>query len=101
LPENVSEEELNEYLVALAYNDNVNKKLMILTGVELLRRFAMHILPHGFCKDTLLWYSDECLPGASQIPEKQTGYYPTYRNQRATLVRLSGYDPCKYQRCKC
>lgn len=32
------------------YKDNANKKLMKLSGVEFLRRFALHILPYRFVK---------------------------------------------------
>jgi hypothetical protein len=82
------------------YNDNANQKLMTLTGVEFLRRFAMHILPRRFVKIRyfgiltsrykLQVKSLKTKPDILQLTET--------REQR--LVRLTGFDPCRCPKCK-
>jgi hypothetical protein len=89
--------------VTFSYKDyahKANEKLMTLTGVEFLRRFAMHILPRAFVKIRYFGiltsrYKQQvkplkCKPDILQLTQT--------REQR--LVRLTGYDPCKCPKCK-
>ena len=82
------------------YADNANQKLMTLSGVEFLRRFAMHILPRGFVKIRYFGiltsaYREQVKPLKSKPDIVQL---TETREQR--LVRLTGFDPCKCPRCK-
>lgn len=82
------------------YNDNANQKLMTLTGVEFLRRFAMHILPRGFVKIRYFGIlTSQYKPQVKSLKSKPDIIQLTEtREQR--LVRLTGYNPCRCPKCK-
>lgn len=82
------------------YAHNANQRLMTLTGVEFLRRFAMHILPRGFVKIRYYGiltssYKEQVvhLKSRPDIPQ-----FTETRQQR--MVRLTGHASCKCPRCK-
>lgn len=82
------------------YAHNANQKLMTLTGVEFLRRFAMHILPRGFVK--IRYYGILTSTYRKQVKPLKTKpdivQLTETREQR--MVRLTGFDSCKCPRCK-
>jgi hypothetical protein len=82
------------------YNDNANQKLMTLTGVEFLRRFAMHILPRRFVK--IRYFGILTSKYKQQVKSLKTKpdilQLTETREQR--LVRLTGFDPCRCPKCK-
>lgn len=82
------------------YADNANQKLMTLTGVEFLRRFAMHILPRGFVK--IRYYGILTSTYRKQVKPLKTKpdivQLTETREQR--MVRLTGFEPCKCPICK-
>ena len=81
------------------YRDNGRKKLMILDGVEFLRRFTMHILPKGFVK--VRYYGI-----LSNRYSKKTAMYrkPSKKVKGETVQqrvkRLTGFDIHKCPKCK-
>lgn len=82
------------------YADNANQKGMTLTGVEFIRRFALHILPRGFVKIRYFGiltsrYKAQVKPLKSKPDSIQL---TETRQQR--LVRLTGYNPCQCPKCK-
>lgn len=89
--------------VTFSYKDyahNARQLLMTLTGVEFLRRFAMHILPRGFVKIRYYGilasrYKEQVKPLKSKPDIVQL---TETRQQR--MVRLTGFDPCKCPKCK-
>jgi hypothetical protein len=82
------------------YKDNANQKLMTLTGVEFLRRFAMHILPRRFVK--IRYFGILTSRYKQQVKSLKTKpdivQLTETREQR--LVRLIGFDPCQCPKCK-
>jgi hypothetical protein len=82
------------------YADNANQKLMTLTGVEFLRRFAMHILPRGFVKIRYFGIlTSRYKPQVKSLKGKpDITQLAETREQR--LVRLTGYNPCQCPKCK-
>ncbi len=82
------------------YNDNANQKLMTLTGVEFLRRFAMHLLPKGFVK--IRYFG--ILPRRYKQKVKPLKPKPDILQKTETkqqrMVRLTGYNPCQCPKCK-
>jgi hypothetical protein len=82
------------------YADNANQKRMTLTGVEFLRRFAMHILPRGFVKIRYFGIlTSRYKPQVKTLKTKPDITQLTEtREQR--LVRLTGYNPCQCPKCK-
>jgi len=81
------------------YRDKAKQKLMTLTGVEFLRRFAMHILPKGFVK--VRYYGI-----LSNRYRMQTAMYrkPSKKVKGETvqqrLKRLTGFDMHQCPKCK-
>ena len=81
------------------YRDGGKQKLMSLSGVEFLRRFAMHILPKGFVK--VRFYGI-----LSNRYSKQMALYrkPSEKvegeSSRERLLRLTGFDAACCPRCK-
>jgi hypothetical protein len=82
------------------YNDNANQKLMTLTGVEFLRRFAMHILPRGFVKIRYFGIlTSRYKPQVKSLKTKPDIVQLTETRQQR-LLRLTGYNTCQCPRCK-
>lgn len=82
------------------YADNANQKLMTLTGVEFLRRFAMHILPRGFVK--IRYYgilTSRYKPQVKSLKNKPDITQFTETKQQR-MIRLTGYNPCQCPKCK-
>lgn len=82
------------------YKDNATQKLTTLSGVEFLRRFSMHILPHRFVKIRYYGilgsrYKQEVKP----LKEKPD-LTKAVETRQQRMVRLTGFDPCKCPRCK-
>jgi len=81
------------------YADGEKRKLTKLTGIEFLRRFAMHILPKGFVK--VRYYGV-----LSNRYSKQTAMYRKpqviIKNETAQerILRLTGFDVYKCPFCK-
>ena len=82
------------------YNDNANQKLMTLTGVEFLRRFAMHILPRRFVK--IRYFGILTSGYRQQVKSLKTkaDIVQLTETKQQRLVRLTGFDPCQCPKCK-
>jgi Putative transposase len=65
-----------------------------LTGVEFLRRFAMHILPQGFVK--IRYYGILASRYKEQVKPLKTkpDIVKLTETRRQRMVRLTGFDPC-------
>jgi hypothetical protein len=80
------------------YADHSKRKLMRLTGVEFLRRFAMHILPYRFVKIRYYGiYSSRAK--AVRCNTRQMKIKPA-ENTLERLLRLTGFDACLCPACK-
>ena len=84
------------------YSDGARQKPITLDGVEFLRRFCMHILPHRFVKIRRYGiYSSR-----ARALKKSQGNHKMTINIRATetaqhrLKRLTGFDVCLCPFCK-
>ena len=88
------------------YKDGDKKKVMKLSGVEFLRRFAMHILPCRFVK--IRYYG---ILGSRQKKavktlmarnrkKKKEDQVPTTETKMERIIRLTGFDPCRCPFCK-
>jgi len=82
------------------YNDNANQKLMTLTGVEFLRRFAKHILPRSFVKIRYFGILTSAYREQVKSLKSKPDIVQLTETREQRLVRLTGYDPCKCPRCK-
>jgi len=95
--------------IAKDYRDRAVKKPVTLDGVEFLRRFTMHILPHRFVKirrfgiynhtvkrKLKLQFVPEEKPGIDTVIKRQLP--PETNVQR--FERLTGINPCKCPVCK-
>jgi len=82
------------------YADNANEKLMTLTGEEFLRRFCMHILPHGFVK--IRYYGILTSRYKQQVKSLKTkpDIFQLTETREQRIKRLTGYDNCKCPKCK-
>jgi hypothetical protein len=82
------------------YADKANQKLMILTGVEFLRRFAMHILPRGFVK--IRYYGILASKYREQVKalKSKPDIFQLTETRHQRMVRLTGHDPCICSKCK-
>lgn len=82
------------------YADNANQKLMTLTGVEFLRRFAMHILPRGFVK--IRYYGILASSYKEQVKhlKSRPDILQLTETRWQRMVRLTGFDSCKCPICK-
>jgi hypothetical protein len=94
---------IDEHNVTFSYKDyadNANQKRMTLTGVEFLRRFAMHILPRSFVKIRYFGIlTSRYKPQVKSLKGKpDITQLAETREQR--LVRLTGYNPCQCPKCK-
>ena len=82
------------------YKDDANQKLMTLTGVEFLRRFAMHILPRGFVKIRYFGIlTSRYKPQVKSLKTKPDILQLTETCQQR-LLRITGYNVCQCPRCK-
>ena len=86
------------------YKDRDKKKVMKLSGVEFLRRFAMHILPYRFVK--IRYYgilgsrqkkAVKPLLARNRKPKAEKEIVETKLER---IIRLTGFDPCCCPFCK-
>jgi hypothetical protein len=82
------------------YNDNANQKLMTLSGVEFLRRFAMHILPRGFVKIRYFGILTSAYREQVKSMKSKPDIVQLTETREQRLVRLTGYKPCQCPKCK-
>ena len=82
------------------YADNANQKLMTLTGVEFLRRFAMHILPRGFVKIRYFGILTSTYRKQVKFLKSKPDIFQLTETREQRLVRLTGFDPCRCPKCK-
>ena len=82
------------------YRDNANQKLMTLSGVEFLRRFAMHILPRGFVK--IRYFGILTSAYREQVSSLKTkpDIFQLTETKMERIARLTGHHPCKCPKCK-
>jgi hypothetical protein len=82
------------------YSDDANQKLMTLSGVEFLRRFAMHILPRRFVKIRYVGiFTSAYREQVKSLKTKPDIFQLTETRQQRT-TRLTGFNPCKCHNCK-
>ena len=81
------------------YKDQANVKPTTLDGVEFLRRFCMHILPHRFVK--IRYYGILGSRYKKEVqPLKQTpDITKPVETKQERIVRLTGFDACKCPYC--
>ena len=82
------------------YSDNANVKLMTLSGVEFLRRFAMHILPRGFVKIRYFGILTSAYREQVKSLKSKPDILQLTETKLQRIVRLTGFDPCKCSKCK-
>ena len=82
------------------YADNANQKLMTLTGVEFLRRFAMHILPRGFVKIRYFGILTSTYRKQVKFLKSKPDIFQLTETKEQRLVRLTGFDSCRCPKCK-
>ena len=82
------------------YKDNANQKLMTLTGVEFLRRFAMHILPRGFVKIRYFGILTSRYKQQVKSMKTKADIVQLTETKQQRLMRLTGFDPCQCPKCK-
>ena len=82
------------------YADNANQKLMTLTGVEFLRRFAMHILPRGFVKIRYFGILASAYKEQVKSLKSKPDIFQLTETRQQRLVRLTGFDPLRCPKCK-
>lgn len=82
------------------YADNANLKLMTLTGVEFLRRFAMHILPRGFVKIRYFGILTSTYREQMKSLKNRPDIVQLTETRQQRMVRLAGFDSCKCPKCK-
>ena len=82
------------------YSDNANQKLMTLSGVEFLRRFAMHILPRGFVKIRYFGILTSAYREQVKSLKSKPDIEQLTETREQRLVRLTGYKPCQCPKCK-
>lgn len=82
------------------YRDNANQKLMTLTGVEFLRRFALHILPRGFVKIRYFGILTSAYRQQVESLKTKPDIFQLTETKPERIARLSGHHPCKCSKCK-
>ena len=102
--------DINDHSVTFSYKDykdNAKQKMMTLSGVEFVRRFAMHIVPLGFRKVRQYGFmSNACRQ--KQIARARTALGVAHKalltkaeRKEAALERLFGMsDPCRCHKCQ-
>ncbi len=82
------------------YRDKANVKLMTLSGVEFLRRFAMHILPRGFVKIRYFGILTSAYRQQVESLKTKPDIVQLTETRQQRMVRLTGYNPCRCPICK-
>lgn len=82
------------------YRDNANVKLMTFTGVEFLRRFALHILPRGFVKIRYFGILTSAYRKQVNSLKTQPDIFQLTETRPERIARLTGHHPCKCPKCK-
>lgn len=82
------------------YRDNANQKLMTLTGVEFLRRFALHILPRGFVKIRYFGILTSAYRQQVESLKTKPDIFQLNETRQQRIARLTGHHPCKCSKCK-
>ena len=82
------------------YADNANQKLMTLTGVEFIRRFAMHILPKRFVKIRYYGILGSRYKQAVEPLKTKPDIVQLTETRQQRIVRLTGHDSCKCPKCR-
>ena len=82
------------------YRDKANQKLMTLTGVEFLRRFAMHILPRGFVKIRYFGILTSAYRQQVESLKTKPDIFQLTETKPERIARLTGHHPCKCSKCK-
>ncbi len=82
------------------YSDNANQKLMTLTGVEFLRRFAMHILPRGFVKIRYFGILTSAYREQVKSLKSKPDIFQLTETRQQRTIRLTGFDSCRCPKCK-
>ena len=82
------------------YRDKANQKLMTLTGVEFLRRFALHILPRGFVKIRYFGILTSAYRQQVESLKTKPDIFQLNETRQQRIVRLTGLNPCKCPKCK-
>ena len=82
------------------YRDKANQKLMTLTGVEFLRRFALHILPRGFVKIRYFGILTSAYRQQVESLKTKPDIFQLTETKPERIARLSGHHPCKCSKCK-
>ena len=82
------------------YRDNANVKLMTLTGVEFLRRFALHILPRGFVKIRYFGILTSAYRQQVESLKTKPDIFQLTETKPERIARLTGHHPCKCSKCK-
>ena len=82
------------------YRDNANQKLMTLTGVEFLRRFALHILPRGFVKIRYFGILTSAYRQQVESLKTKPDIFQLTETKPERIARLTCHHPCKCSKCK-
>lgn len=82
------------------YRDKANQKLMTLTGVEFLRRFALHILPRGFVKIRYFGILTSAYRQQVESLKTKPDIFQLTETKPERIARLTGHHPCKCSKCK-
>ena len=82
------------------YRDNSNQKLMTLSGVEFLRRFALHILPRGFVKIRYFGILTSAYRQQVESLKTKPDIFQLTETKPERIARLTGHHPCKCSKCK-
>ena len=92
--------------LAKDYRDKARKKPVTLSGVEFLRRFCMHVLPHRFVKIRYYGIYNSTTKrnlNLQFVPEQKTDIEQVIRQKETALERvkrLTGIDVEQCPRCK-
>jgi hypothetical protein len=82
------------------YSDDANQKLMTLSGVEFLRRFAMHILPRRFVKIRYVGILTSAYREQVKSLKSKPDIFQLTETRQQRTTRLTGFNPCKCPNCK-
>ena len=82
------------------YRDNANVKLMTLSGVEFLRRFALHILPRRFVKIRYFGILTSTYREQVSSLKSKPDIFQLTETRQQRIVRITGFNPCKCPKCK-
>ena len=82
------------------YKDQANMKPTTLDGVEFLRRFCMHILPHRFVKIRYYGILGSRYKKQVQPLKDKPDLTKPIETRQERVIRLTGFNPCRCPRCK-